>query len=476
MERSGVASSRHKGREPSGRPYLVLAPVFPPWMVYLMAGLALVAATGMAYLDIGRPVGRAEQRAALADVGPQGAGPGRVPASGAAASGTYVVLAWNDLGMHCYNRSFQYLAVLPPYNTLWAQVVRVGDPPQIVSGGITVTYAFADNTFSVGKTNFWTYEQALFGVNLPGNVGLAGKGLSGTMDVEGDHFVAQGIPLTEFRDSDYAANPSDPQPYPYQLATITVWDAQSGAKLAETTSVAPVSTEMHCDHCHSDGQREGIATGVVEKNMLVLHDQENMDEYPPGHSGALAARAPVLCAECHASNALSLPGAPGVPNLSRAMHEGHSEEVASTLAGCYQCHPGPQTQCLRDVMSQQFDLTCINCHGGMASVGSRGRSPWYDEPRCDNAGCHPGLHYAYPSDLLYRQATGHGGIYCAGCHDSPHAIAPSRESNDAIKFLALQGTNGPLHTCTVCHLSAPAGPGPHKTPIRNLYLPLIARR
>ena len=35
-----------------------------------------------------------------------------------AANGTYKILAWNDLGMHCYNRDFSDLAVLPPYNTL----------------------------------------------------------------------------------------------------------------------------------------------------------------------------------------------------------------------------------------------------------------------------------------------------------------------------------------------------------------------
>ena len=67
----------------------------------------------------------------------------------------YIVLAWNDLGMHCYNRDFQDLAVLPPYNTLWAQVIKTGDPPQLVTSGITVTYTFPDNTYSVGKSNFW---------------------------------------------------------------------------------------------------------------------------------------------------------------------------------------------------------------------------------------------------------------------------------------------------------------------------------
>ncbi len=49
----------------------------------------------------------------------------------AANTGQYQVLAWNDLGMHCYNRDFTDLAVLPPYNTLWAQVVKIGNPPQI---------------------------------------------------------------------------------------------------------------------------------------------------------------------------------------------------------------------------------------------------------------------------------------------------------------------------------------------------------
>ncbi|HNM38004.1 MAG TPA: hypothetical protein PKI33_13125, partial [Anaerolineales bacterium] len=118
-----------------------------------------------------------------------------------AAEGTYKILAWNDLGMHCYNRDFADLAVLPPYNTLWVQVIKAGDPPTLVTSGVTVEYFYEDNTYSVGKTNFWSYSQDLFGVNLPPNVGLKGKGLSGTMDFSGDHFVAEGIPVTEFSDS-----------------------------------------------------------------------------------------------------------------------------------------------------------------------------------------------------------------------------------------------------------------------------------
>lgn len=383
-----------------------------------------------------------------------------------AQAGEYVVLAWNDLGMHCYNRDFRDLAVLPPFNTLWAQVLRVGNPPQIVTTGITVTYFFADNTYSVGKSNFWDYDQPLFGVDLPPNVGLAGKGLSGEMDLHGDHFVAEGIPLTEFRNSDLTT------PYPYQLATIIAHDATSGLELARSVVVAPVSTEMHCDYCHYDGALEGIATGRVETNILTLHDRENMDEYPPGHTGPLMARRPILCAECHASNALGAPGAAGVPNLSKAMHEEHADNFR---AGCYGCHPGPQTRCLRDVMSQR-GMDCIDCHGSMQTV-SQNPTPWLHEPRCDNTACHGSV---YRQDqALYRMSREHGGVYCEGCHDSTHAIAPSSQPNDGLKFIALQGHTGTLNTCTVCHASQPAEGGPHSilAPGQlHIYLPVILRK
>ena len=52
----------------------------------------------------------------------------------------FVVFVWNDLGMHCLNPTYDTAVILPPYNTLWAQVIRRGDPPQIVTSGITVAY------------------------------------------------------------------------------------------------------------------------------------------------------------------------------------------------------------------------------------------------------------------------------------------------------------------------------------------------
>jgi len=366
-----------------------------------------------------------------------------------AVNAEYAVLAWNDLGMHCYNRDFQDLAVLPPYNNLWAQVIRRGNPPQVITSGIRVSYSFPENTYSVGKSNFWTYAPSLFGVTLPANIGLTGKGLAGEMDVSGDHFVAEGIPLTEYNDIDLINR------QPFQLALITVRDSITGIELLNTRAVAPVSTEMRCDECHYDGAIENISTGKVETNILTLHDMENASDYPPGHTGNLMDRRPILCAECHASNALKLPGVQDLPSLSKAMHSKHAGIVENSTNGCYRCHPGPQTRCLRDVMEQKFSLSCINCHGNMETV-SQNPNPWLNEPRCDT--CHKGFVYDQP---LYRNSKGHGGVYCEGCHDSTHAIAPSREGRDGLKFISLQGAPGPLSKCTVCHTTQPTSGGPH---------------
>jgi hypothetical protein len=44
----------------------------------------------------------------------------------------YVVFAWNDLGMHCLNPTYDEAVILPPYNTVWAQVItRPRSSPRI---------------------------------------------------------------------------------------------------------------------------------------------------------------------------------------------------------------------------------------------------------------------------------------------------------------------------------------------------------
>ncbi|TFH49954.1 MAG: hypothetical protein E4G92_00955 [Bacteroidia bacterium] len=54
--------------------------------------------------------------------------------------------------------SYDKAVILPPYNNVVVQVVKRGDPPQIVTSGITVDYKIIGNTTSYGKReygDFW---------------------------------------------------------------------------------------------------------------------------------------------------------------------------------------------------------------------------------------------------------------------------------------------------------------------------------
>ncbi|MFH2034972.1 MAG: dockerin type I domain-containing protein [Candidatus Zixiibacteriota bacterium] len=347
----------------------------------------------------------------------------------------YIVIGWNDLGMHCSNKDFATLVVLPPYNNIEAQVIRVGDAttlPMVVTDALKVTYEIPGNTYSVGKTNFWSYEDQIFGVSLPDNIGLTGSALSGEMVNMGDHFTVTGVPITPYTDADLVNED------PFQLGLLKLYNA-SDQLLATTQPVVPVSNEINCvsSGCHSS-----------EQQILNEHGEEGANLTPP-----------VLCANCHASNALGMAGNPNLPSLSEAIHKQHG----GITNDCYKCHPGPNTQCLRDVMKTQHGFVCQDCHGSVTQVGesiSSGREPWFEEPSCGAIECH-GSTYAEEPGKLFRESRGHGNLYCSVCHGEPHAIVPSGEARDNVQNIALQGYAGTLNKCEVCHGVVPDGAGPH---------------
>ena len=349
----------------------------------------------------------------------------------------YIIIGWNDLGMHCSNLDFSKLVILPPYNNIHAQAIRRGDSttlPSVVTSNLHVTFEIPGNTYSVGKTNFWDYEDQLFGVNLPDNVGLTGNGLTGDMTAMGDYFLVTGVPLTPFVDADLVHED------PFQLGLLKLYDA-SDQLLATAPPVVPVSNEINCvsSGCHSS-----------EQDILNEHDDEG--GFNPNDT-------PILCATCHASNALGMAGNPNLPSLSEAIHKKHGDKTND----CYKCHPGPNTQCLRDVMSTEHGMVCQDCHGSVTQVGesiSNGREPWFNEPSCGATQCH-GSNYAEEPGKLFRESKGHGGLYCSVCHGEPHAIVTSRVDRDNAQNIALQGYAGTLNKCSVCHGTTPTGPGPH---------------
>lgn len=346
----------------------------------------------------------------------------------------YKVVAWNDLGMHCLNPTYDDLVILPPYNTIWAQVIRRGDPPAIVTSGVTVEYRLVGNTSSSGKgsyAQFWQYAPALFGGAPAVDHGLnlvdpaISNGLSGAMVAKGDHFEVDGVPVVPFGD-DQVWNP-------YQVAEITAKDA-SGAVLARTQATVPTSDELDCAKCHG-------ATPFADIRAKHLALQ-------PG----VALATPVLCASCHASPALGIMTGSAQTWLSQAVHGFHGRLAPDQQPACYDCHPGQKTQCSRSLAHTSPDGNCQHCHGALPQVASSiaaGRVPWVSEPTCVT--CHAGVPEVDTGTTLYRHATGHGGVACAGCHGSPHAMIPSRVASDQAQAVQYQSAPLPLSDCNVCH-------------------------
>ena len=423
--------------------------------------------------------------------------------------------------MHCMDgKDYSVFAVLPPYNTIHAQVIQRGDPPTIATN-VTVTYeAVADaggskNTGSAAKTNFWTYVQALFGTNPAPDVGLTGTAVQSTTpqpmkyNAAAGAWEAVGIPTVPYDD---AGNRNA-----YPTAKIVVKDL-SGNVLASTTAVLAVSDEMTCSTCHASGSNAAAQPAGgwennadpakdVKLNILKKHD----DRWTvAGYLAALQAKGytyqaslyqtakggtPVLCAACHATNALGAAGITGVNPLTADIHSLHgpvlnpatgvSLDHATTPEGsCYLCHPGLQTKCQRGAM---HNVACFDCHGNLTTVGAAVRQGWIDLPSCQM--CHNGgTRYGTTLDTatgtwrtttdttfatnankpavgksLYKVSIGHGGLYCAGCHGSQHAEYPTLQANDNLYSTGVQGYTGKILECTICHVTMPSTQtgGPH---------------
>jgi len=405
----------------------------------------------------------------------------------------YVLLAWNNLGMHCISDSDRNWVLLPPANDLFAQLVQRGDPPTLITDNVRLSYKVEPGFENPSAhSEFWDFAHILFGLPepLPQNMGLAGKGVEGEMDLE-EHagwFEAKLIPVVPYPDS------GGYNPYP--LFTIQAHDTQSGELLAETRVVAPTSTEMGCKNCHGGPWKVDDFAGIspeTGRDVLTVHDRMN------GTTLAVDAEAgkPVLCQSCHPDPVLGAEGNPELLNLPAALHGLHAQYLTDRGAeACAYCHPnrtdGP-TRCLR---GRHADFTeCTDCHGTMedhaisllkAEQDKKGaekllsqleprtvankddvnpRIPWLNEPDCLN--CHvgfenPGLDafntWTEGGDQLFRNRHDFMGVIaCAGCHNSPHATYPARniygEDRDNIPPLQYQGVAGTMGTgggC-ICH-------------------------
>ena len=430
---------------------------------------------------------------------PQG-GAGADPKS-VGKSSDYVLVAWNDLGMHCISDSDPWFVILPPANTLEAQLVKRGNPPQLITTGVRLTYeAPAGFENPADHVPFWKYAKVNFGADLAPNVGLAGNGMDGDFKAKEDgvSFIAQFIPVTPYPDG------GGFNPYP-QFA-VKAFDETTGKLLAETRAVTPTSTEMGCRNCHGGPWRFENQAGVSEEtaiNILAAHDRlSGTDLLKQAKAGK-----PMICQACHPDPAIGAAGLPGHNSLSASMHGWHASYMeAKGGDACALCHPAyaaGYTRCLRGV-HVQFGMDCTSCHGTLdehaASLLKREigngtksaerlarplhltqvaslddvnpRTPWLQEPDCIT--CHVGFDkpaegassynkWTKDGSELYRNRPGQSGtVRCITCHGSTHALYPARNEymKDLDNFVPLQYQGEPYalgsnYKCTICHTVLP---------------------
>jgi hypothetical protein len=363
-----------------------------------------------------------------------------------AQAANWAMIGWNNLGMHCIDADYSVFSLLPPYNTIYAQLITpqgtlVGD-----ATGVSVTYeAIADpdasrNTTSIDKTNFWQNVQALFGVTLDADVGLKGAAMPGTsnqpqpmtFDASGSWFGAEGIPITPYDDAGHKN--------PYPLMHLVARDG-SGTVLATTDIVLPVSDETDCSTCHASGSdvaARPLAGWVYNPdpqrdfrlNILRLHDEKQASDsvfqaalaavgYDPAGLYVTAGNGKaILCAACHGSEALGTSGQANVAPLTRSVHGRHAAvtdpvtgltlESSNNRSACYRCHPGSVTRCLRGVMGASvaadgtLAIQCQSCHGSMSAVAAPTRTGWLNEPACQQ--CHTGTATHNNGEIRYTSA------------------------------------------------------------------------
>ncbi len=406
----------------------------------------------------------------------------------------YILLVWNDLGMHCISDSDPWFVILPPANTLEAQLIKRAETPELISEGVTLKYAAPAGFKNPAKhVDFWKYSEKTFGKKLEENMGLFGNGMDGEFIYNEDRmsFMAAGIPVVPYND--------DGSYLPYPLFTIKAVDDESGEVLIETKVVAPASTEMGCLNCHEGGWRFNNMAGIDEKtstHILAVHDRINdtdlLDQAKEGN--------PKLCQSCHADPALSAEGDSTVVNFSAAMHGWHANYMPYNDArACVLCHPAAKrgnTRCSRG-FHNLVDITCTDCHGSMqehalallrsedskpaaqrlmanlkpSQVESideiNPRWPWVKEPDCLT--CHEdfeqpvGAYSGYnvwndDFEELYRIRGDNVGIRCEACHGSTHALYPTKNpfSKNRDNMQPMQYTNQPTPIgsnlkCETCH-------------------------
>lgn len=217
-----------------------------------------------------------------------------------AASRDVVIIGTNDLGMHCACPGAEYFLLLPPFNTLRAQVIERGAKPRILDDPnlIRVEYNIVENTDETLKADpyfsTWIEMSPKYGfppaVNEDGRIqGLTGAMLDGEMHAKTGEGWWEIVGVPAFPDvSDLSSDAEkimidpvdtdDPtkRRNPYLTGNLKVFDRLTDQLLAETSTTVPVAFGGCCG-CHLEVTADAGLEPTPENSFSMmgqLHERE----------------------------------------------------------------------------------------------------------------------------------------------------------------------------------------------------------
>ncbi len=428
----------------------------------------------------------------------------------------YALFAWSGQGMYAVTDGDSHFVLREPGADLRAMLVRRGPSPEMTVEGVVLRYGVEPGfEYPTRHSDFWKAAKTALGRDLAPNTGLAGKGVSGTLDPrpETKTFEAPGVPILPYPDQG-GFNP-------YPLVTVEARAKDTDALLIKTRAVLPVSTEMGCKNCHGGTWKvEGLA-GISEaagRGVLATHDQMSGTKL----AAQAAAGKPVRCQSCHGDQGPAKSegqgaGKPGsLLSLSAAVHGLHANYMTGRGAeACASCHPSRPDGPTRSLRGRhgQAGMDCVNCHGAMedhslallkhelaegrtaaerlmrhvkprsmALAEIAPRQPWVQQPDCLN--CHKGFGAPETDSAFNTWTSGAAGLYknrrdemnavpCSACHNAAHAVYPTlnpygrdRDNIQPLQYMGFAGTMGEQGKCTVCHQEAMEGDAHHPNLVR----------
>jgi len=406
----------------------------------------------------------------------------------------YILLVWSGKGMHFISDNNQFFSISQPGNTIYAQLIKRGETPEIVSGNLRITYRIEDgfNTPS-SNSNFWQYTRSFYGRRINDDEGFSGKKTTGEMDFNESllAYSAGYLPVIPYRD--------DGSFMPFPLVYVEARDSKTGDLLCSTGASMPASTEMGCRKCHGGNWGRKNITGFSDEtslDILKTHDRINRT----GLELLSRKGNPKMCSNCHAGEQPGTSEKSKHLNLSAAIHGFHANYIsANDPDPCSNCHPSSGfTKSYRGIHSR-IGLDCSSCHGKMedhalsllVSEKNEGKSEaerlmkhlrprsvdnvkqieprkaWINQPDCLN--CHvdfnppetdqsPPNVWTKDKKSLYSSRSDEVGVMCPACHGITHAEYPASNifGNDRDNFQPVQYQKnvypiGANKNCKLCH-------------------------